>query len=142
MQVNFISKLKVEHIDYDEWQLIADYFVSIEKRDEIYLLSIPSGFNTDFCSVPRLPFAYLLLGGIAQYAGLMHDALYSGAENVVLRNIESLENFEYSRAWADKVFLYGLKQCGIGIVKRHLMYYAVRTHGWRYFKKQLKNHQK
>lgn len=136
MKVFFISDLDVRHIDDNKWRLLHDYFVSIEVKDKIYLLHVPASFTTDFCSVPRLPFAYLLLGGIAQHAGLMHDALYSAFPNIQMRDITEQMPFIYSRAWADKMFLIGLKKLGVNLIKRQLMYWAVRSHGWRYFKKR------
>lgn len=36
----------------------------------------PKGHRTDFCSVPRVPLAYDMLGNRARKAGSIHDDLY------------------------------------------------------------------
>lgn len=41
------------------------------------IIKVPSGFVTDLASIPRLPFVYLLLNGLADEAGVVHDYLYS-----------------------------------------------------------------
>jgi hypothetical protein len=138
MKVRFLSDLNVTHAQDGFKKLIHDYFVSIEEKDNLYMLKIPALFETDFCSVPRMPFAYLLLGGIAEHAGVLHDALYSEFCQVAIREIGGYEYLEYNRAWADSVFLHALKHCGIGFFKRQLMYAGVRAAGWRYFKRQNK----
>ncbi len=50
----------------------------------------PKGFVTDFASVPRIPVAYLLTGGCADQAAVIHDWLYT--------------SHEVDRAMADAVF--------------------------------------
>jgi hypothetical protein len=37
---------------------------------------VKKGHRTDFCSVPRVPFAYDMLGNRARRAGSIHDGLY------------------------------------------------------------------
>lgn len=39
-------------------------------------VTVPKGFRTDFASIPRLPFVFLLLGGYGVVAGIVHDYLY------------------------------------------------------------------
>lgn len=41
------------------------------------IITVPKGFVTDLASIPRLPFIYLFLNGIADQAGIIHDWLYS-----------------------------------------------------------------
>lgn len=38
---------------------------------------IPRGYLTDKCSIPRIPFVYMLAGGLADEAGGVHDLCYS-----------------------------------------------------------------
>lgn len=136
MKIQFISDLDVRHVESDRWKLIHPYYVSIEEKDKIYLVEIPQNFHTDFCSVPRLPFAYLLFAGMAQHAGVLHDALYSAMPEIVVREITGLQNIDYSRMWADKIFLAAMKHIGVSLFHRQAMYWAVRARGWRYFKKR------
>lgn len=39
-------------------------------------ITVEKGFMTDFCSVPRLPFTYWLLGDRAHQSGVIHDWLF------------------------------------------------------------------
>jgi hypothetical protein len=41
------------------------------------IITVPKGFVTDLASIPRLPVIYLLLNGVADEAGVVHDYLYS-----------------------------------------------------------------
>ena len=41
-----------------------------------YFIRVPNGFVTDFASVPRIPLAFMLFGGIGEYAAVIHDWLY------------------------------------------------------------------
>lgn len=41
------------------------------------LLTIPVGFVTDLASVPRVPVAWLLAGGVANGPAVLHDYLYA-----------------------------------------------------------------
>lgn len=49
------------------------YRSAILKRDVI----VPVGFSTDLASVPRVPLAYMLAGGTAKKAAVVHDYLYT-----------------------------------------------------------------
>lgn len=42
-----------------------------------YEFMVPEGFVTDLSSIPRLPFIYLLLNGVSDMPGVIHDYLYS-----------------------------------------------------------------
>lgn len=83
--------------------------------------AVPTGFVTDFASVPRLPLVYWLVGNIARPAAVIHDYLY--ATGAVSREI------------ADAVFLEAMEVLGIPAWKRYAMYGAVRSAGWMYYNK-------
>lgn len=76
---------------------------------------VPEGFLSDFASVPRLPFAYLLAGGKADAAAVIHDYLY------VTRTT--------TRAQADAVFREAIDALGYGWFTRNLMWLGVRLGG-------------
>jgi hypothetical protein len=40
-------------------------------------ICVPEGFETDLASVPRLPIAYMILGGRGKRAAVVHDWLYA-----------------------------------------------------------------
>lgn len=85
----------------------------------------PKSFRTDFASVPRLPLAYLLVGGKGKKAAVIHDFLYSGG---------MVYGMPVSRQEADAVFAEALKATGYGPLVVNLMYAGVRLGGWWSFK--------
>lgn len=85
-----------------------------------YTVTIPAGFPTDFASVPRLPFAFLLAGDTGHYAAVVHDWIYSGRFAACR-----------SRRLADDVLVEALAATGVPVWRRGLMWWAVRIFGWR-----------
>jgi hypothetical protein len=75
----------------------------------------PAGHTTDFCSVPRVPLAYELLGNRARMAGSIHDWLYTSK---IL-----------SREMADRVLREMLVLDGVSEFEAEEFYLAVRAFG-------------
>lgn len=113
IEARFLTPLRVEQIGNDRW-LVKDVLIYISEALNRAVL-VPAGFETDFASVPRLPFVYLAFGNTAHSAAVVHDYLYS---------TEQAE-----RSDADKIFLEAMKVLGIPFAKRWAMYTAVRTFG-------------
>lgn len=112
MEVNFLTTLDVRYVSGKEWVLLAPFVVSVGDR----VIRVPDGFITDFASVPRIPLAFMLFGGIGERAATVHDWLY--ASKIV------------SRAEADKIFKVLLKAEGAGLFSSNMMYAGVRAGGW------------
>lgn len=95
------------------WRLTAAlvYWSDLLKR----LVIVPKGFVTDFASVPRLPVAYLLAGGEANEAAIVHDYLY--------------HSHEVARDVADAVFEEAMAVTGQPWWRRKLMWAGVRLFG-------------
>lgn len=118
--------------------LLKENFTAAIWNDEgeaAVICTIPKGFYTDLASVPRVPFAYMLFGGIGQKAAVLHDGLYSRWHEIKTLAIPDNTAVELTREDCDEIFREALKACGVGIVKRNLMYRAVRLFGGSYFKK-------
>lgn len=79
-------------------------------------ITVPAGFVTDFASVPRLPVAYLLAGGAADQAAVVHDYLYHHHEIC-------------SRGEADAVFDEAMGVTGQPWWRRKMMWAGVRLFG-------------
>ncbi len=88
----------------------------IYESDILGIITVPAGFKTDFASVPRIPLAYMLFGGVAKQAAVVHDYLYSRKD--------------INRKDADNTFLEAMKVSGVSFFKRQAMYAAVRLFGW------------
>lgn len=83
-------------------------------------VEVPTGFRTDFASVPRIVGAYLLFGGKGKRAAVVHDFLYSGGLAV-------------TREVADQVFREALIASGYGWLTVRAMYAGVRLGGASHF---------
>ena len=82
----------------------------------IGVITVPAGFDTDLASVPRLPAAWLIAGGTANAAAVVHDWLYRRGK--------------FDRATCDAVFAEAMAASGISLWRRALMWAAVRLGGW------------
>lgn len=81
--------------------------------DELGSVTVPAGFETDFASVPRVPFALWLLAGVGDRASVVHDYLCR------TRGV--------SREVADRVFVDVLSASGVSAWRRALFYLGVRV---------------
>jgi hypothetical protein len=78
---------------------------------------VPSGFITDYASVPRAPLTYLLFGGRGNAAAVVHDYLYQ------------IHLPEVGKATADNVFREALGALGYNAATCWAMYKAVDLFG-------------
>jgi len=89
----------------------------------------PSFFETDFASVPRVPFAYEAWGDRAHREAVIHDYLY---------RIDSVPVATYSQA--NDVFLEAMKATGKPLRICYPMYWGVVLGGWTaYHKKRVRD---
>lgn len=109
----FLTDLDARVITDDRAVLLAPL---IYKSDLIGLVSVPAGFVTDWASVPRLPFAYMVAGGYAKAPAVVHDYLY--------------DSKICTRAEADAVFNEAMALTGHPWWRRNLMWAGVRMFGW------------
>ena len=112
----FLTSLEVTQRSTDKrWVLLAPLWYKSDLLDT-WIVKVPTGFDTDFGSVPRLPFMFWLLGDRGHAAAVVHDYLYRTA-NV-------------SRAKADAIFHEALRADGEDAVSSWLMWTGVRVGGW------------
>jgi len=95
-------------------QLIKDYKIRLADNR---IITVPSGFETDFASVPRLFWRIVPPWGRYSPAAVVHDFLYHTG---MLRRSE-----------ADRIFLELMKRLSVPFWKRRMMYWAVRVGGWK-----------
>lgn len=77
--------------------------------------TVPQDFVTDLASIPRMPFIYYLLNGVADEPGVVHDFLYSTAT--------------VSRVLADLVLKEACQLFGIPAWQALSIYLGVRVGG-------------
>ena len=112
MPIQFDGPLKVEETgDGTVWRLLGP----LSANDGEQGWQIPTGFHTDFSSIPRLARSIIPVLGRQNKASVLHDWLY----------VTKIVN----RAEADRIFLAAMRSSGVSFPKRNAMYLAVRLGG-------------
>jgi hypothetical protein len=118
MKSAFTTPLDIRAVD-NGYQLLAPLRYCSEILDDIIV--VPTGFVTNFSSVPA-PFRIFISGhGKDRWAATLHDFLYSSTK--------------YPRKVADQIFQEAMDASGVNLFKRKAMYRAVRTGGWMFYAK-------
>lgn len=118
------------------WKVVKSFSYFSERHNII--IGIPAGFLTDLASVPRIPIAWLLAGGTANAAAVVHDYLY---HNKALVRAETEEiGKRASRKWiareiCDDIFLQAMIDTRVPAWRRELIFFAVRSFGWLAYRK-------
>jgi hypothetical protein len=110
---HFSTNLQVWKRPDGRWELIDRL---VYHSDLAGVIEVPAGFDTDYASIPRLPFMFWLLGDTVHSAAVVHDYLYRTAE--------------VSRAKADRVFVEACEVEGSGWLSRWTMWSGLRVGGW------------
>ena len=97
------------------------YYVGEQDSDE--LITVPTGFVTDFASIPRMFWTILPKWGKYGNAAVVHDFLYCTQPE------------QYSRKRADEIFLEAMLVLDVGKCTAKAMYKAVRAFGGPGWKK-------
>lgn len=113
---SFLDPLDIQYIDGIKWELTTGFSYQPSTGPEI---TVPSGFITDFASIPQIFWNILPPTG-PEYgkAAVIHDFLYSGGMKG-----------QFTRAQADQTFADAMKVLGVPAWKRVVMYDAVRAFG-------------
>jgi len=119
----FLTPLVVEVMPSGRQFMLHYDFTYLWKRKYIDI-QIPSGFETDFASIPKI--FRIIIPKLGKYnkAAVIHDAIYR----------DYITGYKFARAEADLIFLDGMKDMGVAKWKRYVMYWAVRIFGgfaWR-----------
>lgn len=79
---HFITDLEVRKLGRDgsadkrgTWKLLAPLVYASDRLGDT--ITVPTGFITDFASVPRIPIAHLLAANCGHEAAVIHDWLYT-----------------------------------------------------------------
>lgn len=134
-KVEFTTYLDTRNIQDNIDILLSDFVILVHSIDKTIQITIKKGFITDFASVPRIPFAYLLFGGIGKWPAVGHDGLYSNSDLVEVIDIDTGLPYNYDRLWSDDFFKLGLEVRGVSELKSNPMYWGVRLKGGSYYKK-------
>jgi hypothetical protein len=111
----FSSELVVQELPQDFWKLREDLQVLVNECS----ITIPAGFVTDFCSVPKVPVIYEALGDKWRKAGVLHDWLYSFGD--------------VPREVADMILREAIISLGGSTLEAAAVYSAVRLFGAQFY---------
>ncbi|WP_067545795.1 DUF1353 domain-containing protein [Nocardia crassostreae] len=100
--------LVVEEVDGEYWLLREPLIY----RADVQEFAIPSGFRTDFASVPRVLVWLIPRYGVYTRAAILHDFLIRSAA--------------VSKADADGIFRRAMREAGVSVPRRWMMWAAVR----------------
>nr|VFK14586.1 MAG: Protein of unknown function (DUF1353) [Candidatus Kentron sp. LFY] len=119
MATSFTSPVELRFLGNHKWKLLNgfDYHVGRYPSDET--ISVPSGFETDLASTPRIMWPILPPHGKYMKAAILHDYLYAQGE--------------LERKRADDIFLEAMTVQGVMAWKIQAMYLAVRFFGWAFY---------
>jgi hypothetical protein len=109
----FLTALEVRKLGTRDWVLLAPLQYRSALVDDV--ITVPTGFITDFASVPRAPLAYWLTGNTGHHAAVVHDYLYRTGR--------------YTRHTCDEIFSEALTACGEPPWRVRLMYQGVSMYG-------------
>lgn len=112
----FIGRINAVLVSDDQdglWRLLEPLSFHSDLMGRTF--TAPAGFETDFCSVPRVPLAYTMLGNRARKSGAIHDWLYTV--------------HEVTREQADQVLREMLVLNGVSACEADQFYLAVRLFG-------------
>lgn len=118
----FLSTLKTEQIGKWTHNLLDDL---IFEDEELGTVTVPKGFTTDFASIRSLHniflfILYALTSGYGNYAGTVHDFLYT---------THSTNSKDVSRKQADDVLYRALRAEGVAKWRAWLFWAGVRIGG-------------
>lgn len=106
-----------------KFKIMRSITIIIENK----IIKIPTGFNTDLASVPKIFWPILPPFGKYTNAAIIHDFLYS-----------KYNLTDINRKEADRMFLKIMKFYKVNNIKRHLIYLAVRLFGKNRWKSKVK----
>ena len=122
---SFTSPLIVSPMpDGRRWKLFRSFTYHIGSKYNKNVVTVPSGFITDFASIPWLFWSWLPSWGKYGKGAVVHDRLY--------------QTHEVSRGMADLIFYEAMLVGGTKKWKARLMYFAVRICGWSTYYKRSK----
>ncbi len=129
----FEGFLNVRALEGELYELLSDFSVKLVIDGKAVGCTIPKGFITDFCSVPRVPLAFTLFGGKYARSGTIHDGLYSGWPQVQLRVFPTDECIPITRELADEILYQVLRYEGASWFTAASMHRGVRLFGGAFY---------
>ena len=114
---SFTSPLVVSPMpDGRTWKLHRSFTYHISSKRSKDKITVPSGFITDFASIPWFLWTFLPYWGKYGKAAVIHDRLY--------------QTHQFSRRMSDLIFYEAMLAGGTKKWKARVMYWGVECFGW------------
>jgi hypothetical protein len=127
----FKSPARIEQESDHEWRLLAP-LVYVGSSD---VFVVHDGFRTDLASVPRMVQWLVPRSGRFTRAAILHDALWHELREDRDGGIRTVA---FTPKDADGLFRAAMRDLGVSVVRRRIMYWAVRAAGAFTFRERSK----
>lgn len=134
-KVTYGTMLETREIAEKTFELTKPLYCHIMINHEWYECIVPEGFISDYCSVPRVPFAYMLFGGKYNKTGTLHDALYGDWSKIQIIHSASRFYIPITKELADNILYQSLRDEGASYFTAISMYQGVNVFGGIFFKR-------
>lgn len=133
----FLTPLRVEDVNGDVWTLFEPlrYFSELAGG----ILEVEAGFKTDFASIPGFAQNLISKNGLWDFGAVLHDKLYSENGRIDVEQIDGATvERTFPRNVCDAILLEAMQAKGVGVIRRTLIFHAVRHFGWAAWNKHAK----
>jgi len=117
---SFTSPLITKYLDGKNWELVESFRYHLGSKESGLTITVPSGFKTNFASIPKVFWAILPPHGEWGKASVLHDWLYYSQT--------------YHRFISDAIFLEAMHVLNVTAWKKWVIYYSLVIFGgfaWR-----------
>lgn len=115
---SFTSALVVTPMDDGKsWKLVKPFDYELGEEGSGKKIEVPTGFITDFASIPRPMWVIYPVWGLYGKAAVLHDFMYA-------------TGMPTKRAECDAIFLEAMGVLKVPWIRRHIIYRGVRLGGW------------
>ena len=135
-KVTYGTFLDAREIAEKVFELINPLYCNIIIDGENYECIIPEGFLTDYASVPRVPFAYMLFGGKYNRTGTLHDGLYGNWHKIKIIHSSLRSEVIITKELSDKILYQSLLDEGASKFTAYMMYQGVNVFGAQFYKRK------
>jgi len=120
MRTHFATDTCIKPFEDYRYLTCCDIHFYIEDTEFV----IPTGFETDLASIPRVAWP-VMSPAYSQFIrpAIVHDWFYR-------------MTCDFNRQQTDLIFYHMLRQEGVSITSATLMYYAVRLFGWKFYSEE------
>jgi hypothetical protein len=127
----FLTPLELEYLDGHLWKVTSPFEYCIGSADSTIKVVIPTGFFTDFASVPRVLWSLFPPTGVYGKAAVVHDWLYQTPSLTDYDFKDPAESWDITRKECDDILKEAMEVLTVGLWTCRMVYSGVRMGGWK-----------